>query len=235
MLARHVLALLVPPSCLACGIPLRGAGAALCAGCRSLLPWLRVPRCARCALPAPCGRRCPAARAAFDAAWTPVAYGGAARALVTALKFRGASAAADVMAAQMAATAPPGLLDGAVLVPVPAHRARRRQRGFNQAERLTRALARRTGRPAVRCLVRDGPPTRQLGARRAARLTAGRIAVRARGTAPPVALLVDDVYTTGATLDACARALREAGSGTVRAIAYARTLDGPPRRLYDGS
>jgi predicted amidophosphoribosyltransferase len=234
MLARHVLALLVPPSCLACGIPLRGAGAALCAGCRSLLPWLRVPRCARCALPAPCGRRCPAARAAFDAAWTPVAYGGAARALVTALKFRGASAAADVMAAQMAATAPPGLLDGAVLVPVPAHRARRRQRGFNQAERLTRALARRTGRPAARCLVRDGPPTRQLGARRATRLSTGRIAVRARGTAPPVALLVDDVYTTGATLDACARALREAGSSTVRAIAYARTLDGAPRRLYDG-
>jgi predicted amidophosphoribosyltransferase len=235
MFARHLLALLVPPCCLACGVPLRGAGAPLCAGCRALLPWLRVPRCARCALPAPCGRRCPAARAAFEAAWTPVAYGGPARALVTALKFRGASAAADVMAAQMAATAPPGFLAGATLVAVPAHRARRRQRGFNQAERLTRALARRSGRPAARCLARDGPPTTQLGARRAARLSAGRIAVRARGTAPPVALIVDDVYTTGATLDACARALRDAGSRSVRVIAYARTLDGRPRRLYDGS
>jgi LSD1 subclass zinc finger protein len=248
-----VLALLVPPSCLACGMPLRGAGAVLCAGCRALMPWLRGPRCARCALPAPAAgpparhpgsphraaaassgcHRCPAARAAFDAAWAPVAYGGPARALVTALKFRGAGAAADAMAAQMAASAPPGFLEGATLVAVPTHRARRRQRGYNQAERLTRALARRTGRPVSRCLRRDGPATRQLGARRAARLSAGRIAVRARGPAPAVALLVDDVYTTGATLDACAAALREAGSRTVRAIAYARTLDGPPRRLYD--
>jgi predicted amidophosphoribosyltransferase len=254
-LLAGVLALLVPPSCLACGVPLRGAGAALCSGCRALMPWLRGPRCARCALPALAARpptrhpgspdraaaassgcrRCPAARAAFEAAWTPVAYGGPARALVTALKFRGASAAADAMAAQMAASAPPGFLEHATLVPVPTHRTRRRRRGFDQAERLTRALARRTGRPVARCLRREGPATRQLGARRAARLSAGRIAIRVRGSAPPIALLVDDVYTTGATLDACATALRRAGSRTVRAIAYARTLDGAPRRLYDGT
>jgi predicted amidophosphoribosyltransferase len=133
----------------------------------------------------------------------------------------------------MAATAPPGLLDDATLVAVPAHRARRRERGFNQAERLTRALARRTGRPARACLRRAGPATRQLGARRAARLQPGRIPIRVRGPAPPVVLLVDDVYTTGATLDACASALRAVGAQTVKAIAFARTLDGPPRRLYD--
>jgi predicted amidophosphoribosyltransferase len=154
---------------------------------------------------------------------------------VTALKFRGAGAAADLMAAQIAATAPAGLLDGATLVAVPAHRARRRERGFNQAERLARALAHRTGRPADACLRRSGAPTRQLGARRAARLSAGRIAVGAAGRAPAVAVLVDDVYTTGATLDACAQALREAGARTVRAVAYARTLDSAPTRIYDGA
>ena len=163
-----------------------------------------------------------------------MAYAGPARALVTALKFRGAGAAAEVMAAQIAATMPPGLLAEATLVAVPAHRSRHRERGFNQAQQLARALARRTGCPTADCLRREGAATRQLGARRSARLSAGRIAVRARGPAPRVALLVDDVYTTGATLDACARALRAAGAGTVRAIAYARTLDGAPRRLYDG-
>jgi predicted amidophosphoribosyltransferase len=138
------------------------------------------------------------------------------------------------MAAQMAATAPSGLRSHATLVAVPAHRARRRERGFNQAERLARALARRTGRPSADCLRREGPASRQLGAGRSARLSAGRIVVRARGSAPRVAVLVDDVYTTGATLDACARALREAGACTVRAIAYARTLDATPNRIYDG-
>ncbi|MTD44120.1 hypothetical protein GKE82_07345 [Conexibacter sp. W3-3-2] len=120
MTARDLLHLLVPPQCLVCRAP----GHDLCGACRGALPWLVGPRCARCGLPAPCGRPCPAALHAYAAAWAPLAHEGPARTLVTALKFRGATAAADLLAAAIAATAPPGLLAGATLVPVPAHPGR---------------------------------------------------------------------------------------------------------------
>ncbi len=217
-----MLALLAPPVCGACGDGLVHAGDVVCASCRAALPWLDGPRCPRCALPAPC-RPCPARAAAFDRAWAPFAHEGSARQLVVALKFRGALTAADAMAAQMLAVAPAGLLDGAALVPVPAHPARRRQRGFDQAERLAAALARRSRLPLRHCLTRSAG-ARQVGAGRTDRLTPGRIGVRASGPAPPVAALVDDVHTTGATLDACARALRAAGSEHVVCLTYARAL-----------
>src|SRR5436305_4216462 len=134
--ADELLAVLIPPLCLA---------------------WLGTPRCPRCALPAPCGGRCPATGAPFAAAWAPLAHEGTARALVAALKFRRRLAVADLMAAQIAAGAPSELLGpGAVLVPVPAHPQRRRSRGFDQADRLARALARRTGLPR-RSVLRRAP------------------------------------------------------------------------------
>jgi len=222
-LLAELVALLAPPACVACRAPLARAGDPLCSACRRALPWLRGARCPRCALPAPC-RRCPARDAAFDAAWAPMAYEGVARALVGALKFRGALPVADVMAAQIAAGAPRELLLGATLVPVPLHPARRRRRGFDQAERLARALAERSGRPLARCLRRGGPPTRQLGAGRSERRAAGRIGVAVSGPAPASAVLVDDVHTTGASLEACAVALRAAGAVRVTCVTYARAL-----------
>jgi ComF family protein len=219
----ELVAALAPPACPACREPLRDATATLCAPCRRALPWLRGPRCARCGLPQPCGR-CPAHAAAYDTAWAPLAYDGPARALVTALKFRGALPVADLIAAQIAATAPRPLLHGVALVPVPLHPARRRARGYDQAAAIARALAARTGLPLVGCLVRDGAATRQLGARRRERLADGRLQLAVRGRAPRRALLVDDVHTTGATFDACARALRAAGAAQVAAVAYARAL-----------
>jgi predicted amidophosphoribosyltransferase len=220
-------AALAPPACLACRAPLAAAGAQLCAGCRRALPWLPEPRCGRCGLPSPCARRgaCPAAAAAFARAWAPLAHDGPAKALVAALKFHGALPVARLMAAQIAASAPRELLAGAVLVPVPLHPARRRSRGFDQAHAIAAALAARTDLPLHPCLRRAGRPTRQLGAGRAAReAAAADQRLSARGTLPAHALLVDDVHTTGATLDACARALRAAGSRRVEAVAYARTL-----------
>jgi predicted amidophosphoribosyltransferase len=158
-------------------------------------------------------------------AWAPVAFSGPARALVHALKFRAALAVADVMAAQIVAGAPAGLLAApAVLVPVPTHPSRRRRRGFDQGERLARAIARRTGLPVACCLTRAGGATRQAGASRAVRRAPGRIELRVRGSPPILAVLVDDVHTTGATLDACALALRRAGSHAVWAVTYARAL-----------
>jgi predicted amidophosphoribosyltransferase len=224
-LRAELTAALVPPACLACRAPLADAAAELCVACRRALPWLPTPRCVRCGLPAPCARRCPARGAAFERAWAPLAHDGPARALVAALKFRGALPVARLMAAQIAAAAPRELLAGAALVPVPLHPARRRARGFDQAGLIAAALGVRSGRPVVACLRRGGRPTRQLGADRAGRrAAAARQSLHAQASVPAYALLVDDVHTTGATFDACARALRAAGAERVAALAYARTL-----------
>jgi ComF family protein len=159
--------------------------------------------------------------------WAAVGYEGPARALVRALKFKGALGLADAMAAQMAANAPPGLLERRALVPVPLHPARRRRRGFNQAEELARALSRRSGLPLAGCLERTagGAGASQVGRGRAERLDAlgGSFRMRARAPVPMRALLVDDVVTSGATLAACAAALEAAGVSQIEAIVYART------------
>ena len=152
-----------------------------------------------------------------------MAYEGVARDALHALKFAGARGLAGVMAAQIAAVAPPALLAGAV-VAVPAHPGRRRARGYDPAELLARALARRTGLPLHRGLRRAGGAVRQLGASRELRRAPGRLAIAARGPAPGEVVLVDDVHTTGATLEAAAAALRAAGAQRVVAVTWARTL-----------
>jgi ComF family protein len=214
MLARmRVIDLLLPaapPLCVACGGWARAAEP-LCGRCRRMLRWLGPD---------------PVAVAHGVAGWAPLAYAGPARAAVTALKFRGAARVADAMAAQVVANAPPGWLDGVTLVPAPLHPARVRRRGFNQAERLARAIARRAAVPVDDCLTRAGPRATQMGRGRAERLTgiAGAIALRPDARAPAGRILiVDDVITTGATLGACAVALRGVAAVEIAAIAYART------------
>lgn len=223
----QLLALVVPPCCAACRAPGIRATDALCPACRRGLPWLPTATCERCGLPRPCGR-CPAAHAAFERAWSAMAYEGVARDAVRALKFARARVLADVMAAQIAACAPPALLIRGTLVAVPAHPRRRRERGFDPAELLAAALSRRTGLPLQRALRRDATAARQLGASRAQRRELHRLGFTAAAAAPKRAILIDDVHTTGATLDACATALRSAGAHHVGAITWARTLDRGP-------
>jgi ComF family protein len=165
-------------------------------------------------------------RVAGVEAFAPLAYEGSARELVRALKYRGARALVSTMAAQIAANAPPELLGkAAALVPVPLHRARLRRRGFNQAELLAADLGARTGLSVDACLERRGRAAEQVGRGRAARMAGpGDVRLRPRARAPRSVLLVDDVVTTGATVAACAAALRAGGSRNVRALAYARTL-----------
>lgn len=223
---QELLAVIAPPSCAACRAVLPRADALVCGDCLRALPWLRGVRCPRCAMPAHGARaRCPAEHAAFELSWAPMAYEGSAQRLVTALKYCGALPLADVMAAHLAATAPPGLLGpDAVLVPVPLHPARRRSRGFDQALQLANALGGRRGLPVVACLRRRGAASRQVGGTRVQRRAPGRLEIEAVGCPPARAMLVDDVHTTGATLDACAVALRARGVERVDAITYARTL-----------
>lgn len=208
MLAR----LLAPPLCWGCGGPAR-RGEPLCFDCRRTLRHLA---------PEPVDL-------AGIATWAPVAYEGAARELVRGLKFRGAMALADPMAALIVANAPEECMPRdapgpPALVPVPLHPARRRRRGFNQAAVLADALARRTGLAVADSLTRSGPPGAQVGRPRSQRLAAPPGRIRAEDSIPARAIVVDDVATTGATLAACARALRAAGAREVRAVTFARTL-----------
>jgi predicted amidophosphoribosyltransferase len=216
----ELLAVLAPPACLACRAPLLAAEESLCPPCRRALPWLRGVRCPRCALLRHVHGGCPAAASALDGAWAPLAYDGTARALVHALKLRGALPAARLMAAHVAATLPAGV-HGAV-VPVPAQPARRRRRGYDAAHALAAALAPRLGAPLALALRRRDRGAKQAGAGRAARRRV-RMELVVR-EAPEEVLLVDDVHTTGATLDACARALKDAGTVRVVGVSYARTL-----------
>jgi ComF family protein len=221
----HAVALVAPPACAACRAPLAAAEALVCPACLRALPWLRGSRCRRCALPSHRGRPCPSAAAAFAAAWAPLAYDGTARRLVAALKFRGALPLAGLMGAQVAANLPPWVAAALpeAVVPVPAHAGRRRVRGFDHAALLAEAVARRAGMELAPCLARRDRGGRQVGAGRAQRRRSAPV-VEARARPPARVLLVDDVHTTGATLHACAAALRLAGAREVVAVTYARTL-----------
>jgi ComF family protein len=208
----RLLSLIAPPLCVACGSS-ASVHQPLCRECLLGLRWLSGEQ-------APAGPGLPV--------WAAVSYEGAARALVRALKFRGAVGLVDAMAAQMAANAPPGLLEECSLVPVPLHPSRRRRRGFNQAAELATALSRRCGLPVADCLERTagGARSSQVGRGREERLEAleGLIRVRPNLAVPLRALLVDDVVTTGSTLVACGGALEAAGVREVGAVVYARTL-----------
>lgn len=206
MLAK-LLGLLVPPRCALCG---RGcsSGAQLCDVCESRVARLR-PRAAT--IPG------------VDRAWSAAVYEGAARELVVALKFGARLGLARPAAVAIASGAPPGLLAGEI-VPVPPAPWRRRRRGFDAAEALAAALAVESGLPVRRCL-RRSQGRRQVGRPRAERL-AHPPQVRVAGAPPKQAVLVDDVVTTGATLAACAAALRAHGAIRVDAVTFARSSAG---------
>lgn len=193
----------------------------LCAACgRSCRPGAVV--CTRCA------RRLGGAAAlegcgppGLDRVWSSASHEGVPRDLVTALKFRRLLPVAGLIADRIQWLAPSSLLSGTV-VPVPTARLRALQRGFDPAAEIASALAERIEAPLRPCLIRSGGG-RQVGRRRAQRI-GHPPRVNPRGEVPRSVLLVDDVLTTGATLSACARALRSAGAIRVCAVTFTRRL-----------
>ena len=220
-LVEKLVSFVVPPLCVACREPELGGGA-LCADCDAALVPLAATDCGH-------------ASVVLARAWAPYSYEGVARRVVMGLKARSATQAAPFMAAAIAARAPAGLLEGGTLVPVPGRPDGTRRRGFDHAERIAHELSRLTGLEVAPAL-RRAPVRAQVGLGRAARGVNALASVSVQEPEVPRdgrAILVDDVYTTGATLDACALALAGAGAREVAAVAFARTVRKGPEPLAD--
>jgi len=230
-----ILSVVLAPSCAVCDCPLDHPTAGpVCAGCwRSILP-LTPPLCDRCGDPLPSWRimslplaRCPRCRRAprlVDRARAIGAYEGALRAIVHALKYEGRRSLAAPLAARMRERGGDMLEGACCAIPVPLHPARRRERGFNQAADLCRHLR----VPIVAALRRVRATATQTGLPAAQRhrnvRNAFEITRAGQSLADRVVVLVDDVSTTGATLEACARVLKAHGIREVRALTAARVV-----------
>lgn len=221
--ARLAVDLVLPARCAVC----RREGQFICPGCEAALPGLQRPFCSLCASPgAP--SPCPACQEwppAYDRILAPYLMEGAARDMVFDLKYRNVRALAPDLGRLMARLLESDPLGADVIVPVPLHRRRERERGYNQAELLARQVGARTGMPLGRDVLRrtrDAPPQvsmTDLAERRSNIEGAFRCTADLGGQC---VLLVDDVVTTGSTLAACAAPLKAAGAQTVWGLAFAR-------------
>jgi predicted amidophosphoribosyltransferase len=222
MFVPALLDLVLPRRCVGCGAP----WSLLCARCREALPLLRGPCCARCGAPSawPVSRcrECARRRLAFATARAAVPYAGVARLLVVAWKEQALRTLAPLAAELVAEVVrrPPAQ----ALAYVPPDRDRSLRRGHHPAERLALELGLHWQLPVERLLARPraGPPQRGLSLAERRRNVRG--AFRTTGRAPRTVVLVDDVYTTGATAAAAASALRAAGARRVDVVTFARAV-----------
>jgi ComF family protein len=226
-----------PASCILCRSSLdRPLDGPLCYECLQSLPRIRQPYCPRCGLPyeegvAPglCGScRGGPRRRRFRLARAAGPYEGDLRESLIHLKFRGRQRIASSLGrfAFERCVLSDALEKPVAVVPVPLGRIRRRQRGYNQAELLAVAIARLAEVPMKRRVLvksKERPPQAELSAEARWRNAVGAYQARipSRLFGKPL-LLVDDVFTTGATVEACTRALLKAGAGLVDVLTVAR-------------
>lgn len=218
-----LLDLLFPLTCLVC----HREGGLLCDGCEPALTRLEPPFCEVCADPgsSPFCSWCAAKRPPIDVVRAPYMMVGPLKEMVYGLKYRGVRAAVPVMGRLLAGYLGSHPLPADVLVPVPLHHRRERDRGYNQSELLAREVAKLSGLPDDRGLLRRTQNSRP-------QVSTATISER-RGNVEGVfecvaevgggrVLLIDDVATTGATVSACAGALKDAGASYVAALVLAR-------------
>jgi len=220
----RVVDLLLPPRCGGC----RSVGSWLCERCHARIRRLEEPLCRRCGVEVDSVRRdcgCRARLPSLTRLRSAVVYEGPAEAAIHRFKYEGWRRLARPLAQLLAERLVVEGVSAPWVVAVPLHPSRRRQRGFNQADLLAAELRRIlvVGAPGGE-LVRTRPTPPQVGQDRRTRHENVKDAFLWRGLAlaGESILVVDDVATTGATLDACAKALRQAGSGPVTGVSVAR-------------
>jgi ComF family protein len=233
---RRMADLVYPPTCLACGA-IAGTHGGICASCWREVRYIERPYCEVLGLPfsfdpgpGMLSAEAIAHPPVFDRLRSAVVFDGAGRNMVHGLKYRDRGDLAPTMAGWMSRAGRDCLDDCEAIIPVPLHRARFVLRRYNQAAELARHLARQTGRaylPAT--LARVKRTRRQVGLTARAREENVRAAFAVRrGHEADVfgkrVVLVDDVYTTGATVSAAARALKKAGAAEVSVLTFAMAL-----------
>jgi len=223
---RSIFNRLFPPACLLCGAT--SSTQPLCAGCRAGLPWHRQPQCPQCAIPTPDGQMCGACLQhppAFDRTQAALTYAFPIDQMIPRLKYHGQLAIAPVLGACLAEAVEHAPRPDR-LIAMPLHAIRIRERGFNHATEIARTVARQLGVPLDldSCRrTRDTPP--QMGLKHDARRRNVRGAFTCSGEVQGQRIaLIDDVMTTGTSLDELAATLKQAGAREVSCWVVARTL-----------
>lgn len=234
---RRALDLILPPLCLKCRAPV-GEPQSVCAACWNDIRFLGPPHCAQCGLPFPhdlgCGVKCAACLRSppvFEMARAAVAYDDASRDLILGFKHADRLETVPLFARWIRSAAHEALDKDAIVVPVPLHWKKLATRRYNQAAELAHAVGKLTNLP-----VDTGVLTRPKASPSQGEMVSARARLKNVASAFAVAkeggkflrgrnvILVDDVLTTGATLTACAKALKRAGASSVRAVTLARVV-----------
>ncbi len=219
--------LLFPQYCVGCG----KEGGFICGSCYQSLPRIKPPLCPRCGRPQPSGILCPGCAdwsAEIEGIRSPFRFEGVIRQAIHQLKYQNLRALVVPLAELLRDYLAADPLPAEILVPVPLHRKRLRERGYNQSGLLARQLSKLTGLPAIDdCLIRQrhAPPqarTSTVNERRSN--IADAFICRDHRLQDKQILLIDDVSTSGATLDSCAAALKASGASLIWGLVMAREI-----------
>ncbi len=218
---------LFPQRCIGC----RKEGSLICPDCQGSLSRIMPPICPLCGRPQSSGILCPDCvswQASIDGIRSPFRFEEVMQQAVYQFKYRNLRALAALLAGLLNNYLAANPVPGEVLVPVPLHKKRLRERGYNQSAVLAKKLGKLTGLPVVdNCLVRElhsSPQARSSNVEERRNNVAGAFTCRDDRLKEKEALLIDDVSTSGATLDACAAALKEAGAESVWGLVLAREI-----------
>ena len=238
-LFHHLLNLCFPPRCLSCSLDTT-APSSLCPKCWAALNFIDAPTCSLCGLPLEtigdtvlCGP-CLHKRPSYHRCRSVLVYDRASKALILGFKHGDKTENSTLMARWLAQTGHRLLTTSDLIIPVPLHRTRLLKRRYNQAALLAAALSRQSGCPWAGMFLHRHKKTEYQGrgtARQRNVAGAFRCTQPARIAGQRI-LLIDDVFTTGATVESCSKALLKAGAQQVQVLTVARAL---PRRYNEWS